>query len=105
MRVRVASCLVLYLSLRCGVARAQTSVHADSRLRTARQRLRRRRRTDALDRWWLGGYYRHHWIPGYITDPFFASAPAISNDGFGLVATYRTLGALNVELGVGYMPY
>ena len=60
---------------------------------------------DVLDRWWIGGYYRHLWVPGYITDPFFASAPAISNNGFGLVATYRTLGSLNIEMGVGYMPY
>jgi outer membrane protein OmpA-like peptidoglycan-associated protein len=60
---------------------------------------------DTLDRWWIGGYYRHLWVPGYITDPFFSSAPAISNDGFGLVATYRTLGSLNIEMGVGYMPY
>src|SRR5262249_49180342 len=59
----------------------------------------------ALDHWWLGGYYRHQWVPGFITDPFFARAPSISNNGFGVVATYRTAGSLNVEMGFGYMPY
>lgn len=59
----------------------------------------------ALDRWWLGGYFRHLWIPPYMTDPFFRRAPAVSNNGFGLTATYRTGGGLNVVMGVGYMPY
>jgi len=58
-----------------------------------------------LDRWWLGGYFRHLWIPGYMTDPFFARAPSVSNNGFGVTATYRTGGGLNVVMGVGYMPY
>jgi outer membrane protein OmpA-like peptidoglycan-associated protein len=58
-----------------------------------------------LDRWWLGGYFRHLWIPGYMTDPFFATAPSVSNNGFGATATYRTGGGLNVVMGVGYMPY
>jgi outer membrane protein OmpA-like peptidoglycan-associated protein len=58
-----------------------------------------------LDHWWLGAYFRHLWIPPYMTDPFFARAPAVSNNGFGLTATYRTGGGLNVEMGLGYMPY
>jgi outer membrane protein OmpA-like peptidoglycan-associated protein len=58
-----------------------------------------------LDRWWLGGYFRHLWIPGYMTDPFFARAPSVSNNGFGVNAIYRTGGGLNVVMGVGYMPY
>ena len=32
----------------------------------------------ALDHWWLGGYYRHLWVPGYMTDPFFSRAPSIA---------------------------
>jgi outer membrane protein OmpA-like peptidoglycan-associated protein len=58
-----------------------------------------------LDRWWLGAYFRHLWIPGYMTDPWFRLAPSISNNGFGATATYRTSGGLNVVMGVGYMPY
>lgn len=58
-----------------------------------------------LDRWWLGGYFRHLWIPGYMTDPFFARAPSVSNNGFGLTAAYRTGSGLNVVMGLGYMPY
>ena len=27
-----------------------------------------------LDRWWLGAYFRHLWIPGYMTDPCSSSA-------------------------------
>ncbi|MGD8861129.1 MAG: OmpA family protein [Myxococcales bacterium] len=59
----------------------------------------------ALDHWWLGGYFRHLWVPSYITEPFFDRAPSVTNNGFGLVATYRTEGSLNIEMGVGYMPY
>lgn len=59
----------------------------------------------ALRHWWLGAYFRHLEVPGYMTDPFFDRAPAVSNNGFGLVATYRTGGGLNVVMGVGYMPY
>ncbi len=59
----------------------------------------------ALDHWWFGGYYRHQWIPSYMTSAFFARAPSISNDGFGFTATYRTGNGLNIELGLGHMPY
>jgi outer membrane protein OmpA-like peptidoglycan-associated protein len=59
----------------------------------------------AVDHWWFGGYYRHQWIPSYMTSAFFARAPSVSNNGFGFTATYRTGGGLNVELGFGHMPY
>jgi outer membrane protein OmpA-like peptidoglycan-associated protein len=59
----------------------------------------------ALKHWWFGGYYRHLWIPTYFTKAFLARAPSVTNDGFGAVATYRSGGGLNVEMGFGYMPY
>lgn len=60
---------------------------------------------NALKHWWFGGYYRHLWVPAFVTEAFLARAPDVSNDGFGAVATYRTGGGLNVEMGFGYMPY
>jgi outer membrane protein OmpA-like peptidoglycan-associated protein len=60
---------------------------------------------NALEHWWLGAYYRHLWMPSYMTDPFFARAPSVTNDGFGLEATYRTGGGFNIVMGIGYMPY
>jgi outer membrane protein OmpA-like peptidoglycan-associated protein len=62
-------------------------------------------RDSEADRWWLGAYFRHLWIPPYMTDPFFSRAPSVSNNGFGLTATYRTGSGLNLVMGVGYMPY
>jgi outer membrane protein OmpA-like peptidoglycan-associated protein len=59
----------------------------------------------ALDHWWLGAAYRHVWVPPYVTDAFFARAPSISNDGFGLLATYRNGSGFNLEMGAGYLPY
>jgi outer membrane protein OmpA-like peptidoglycan-associated protein len=59
----------------------------------------------ALDHWWLGAYFRHLWIPSYMTEPFFDRAPSVTENGGGLVATYRTGGGLNVEMGLGFMPY
>ena len=59
----------------------------------------------ALDHWWLGAYFRHLWIPSYMTEPFFDRAPSVTENGGGLVATYRTGGGLNVEMGIGFMPY
>ncbi len=56
-------------------------------------------------KWWLGGYWRHLWIPPYMTEPFFDRAPSVVNNGFGLAATYRTDDSLNVQFGVGFMPY
>ena len=58
-----------------------------------------------LDRWWIGPYWRHQWVPGYVTNLFLKRAPSISNDGFGLTAQYRSDGALNLVVGIGYLPY
>jgi outer membrane protein OmpA-like peptidoglycan-associated protein len=59
----------------------------------------------AMRHWWLGAYFRHLEVPPYMTEPFFDRAPSVSNNGFGLVATYRTGGGLNFLMGIGYMPY
>src|SRR5436190_612983 len=94
MRVRFASCLVVVcLSLLPRALQAQESKSPSASVEGGTS-VAPAEKDDALDRWWLGAYWRHNWVPGYITDPFFATAPAVSNDGFGLVATYRTLGAL-----------
>ena len=58
-----------------------------------------------LQHWWLGAYFRHLEVPGYMLDAFLDKAPAIANNGFGLVGTYRTGGGLNIEFGIGYMPF
>jgi len=58
-----------------------------------------------LSHWWLGGYFRHLEIPAYMTSPFFDRAPAVANNGGGVLATYRTGNGLNVIMGVGYMGY
>ena len=106
MRVRLASCLIAVVCLLAWprALRAQESAAASAPVEGGTS-VAPAPKDDVLDRWWIGGDYRHLWVPGYMTDPFFASAPAISNDGFGLVATYRTLGSLSIEMGVGYMPY
>jgi outer membrane protein OmpA-like peptidoglycan-associated protein len=57
-----------------------------------------------LYHWWLGAYFRHLEIPGYILDAFLDRAPEIANNGFGLVGTYRTGDGFNIQFGVGYMP-
>jgi len=62
-------------------------------------------RKDPLERWWLGGYYRHLWIPKYVTKTFLDRAPSFTNSGFGGLATYHSDGGLNVIFGIGYMPY
>jgi outer membrane protein OmpA-like peptidoglycan-associated protein len=59
---------------------------------------------EPLHHWWLGAYFRHLEVPGFILDAFLEKAPEISNNGFGLVGTYRTGEGLNIEIGVGYMP-
>jgi len=59
---------------------------------------------EPLHHWWLGAYFRHLEIPGYILDAFLDRAPEIANNGFGLVGTYRTGDGFNIEFGVGYMP-
>jgi len=58
-----------------------------------------------LDHWWLGAYFRHLEVPGYMLDAFLDRAPEISNNGFGLVGTYRTGEGLNIQFGFGYMPF
>jgi outer membrane protein OmpA-like peptidoglycan-associated protein len=58
----------------------------------------------ALEHWWLGAYWRHLWVPGYMLDAFLEQAPSIANNGFGLVGTYRTLEGFNIQFGFGYMP-
>ena len=37
----------------------------------------------ALEHWWLGAYFRHLAVPGYMLDAFLDRAPSISNNGFG----------------------
>ncbi len=69
--------------------------------------------TDAFDedadapraQWFLGGYYRHNWIPSYMLKPWLTRAPSITNDGFGLLISHRTAGGFTAQIGVGYMPY
>ncbi len=58
-----------------------------------------------LKHWWLGAYFRHLEVPGYMLDAFLDKAPAVANNGFGLVGTYRTGGGLNIQFGFGYMPF
>jgi outer membrane protein OmpA-like peptidoglycan-associated protein len=58
-----------------------------------------------LDHWWLGAYFRYLQVFPFILDAFLDRAPEISNAGFGLVGTYRTLDGLNIQFGVGYMPF
>lgn len=60
---------------------------------------------EPLSHWWLGAYFRHLEVPGYMLDAFLDRAPEISNNGFGLVGTYRTGDGLNIEFGFGYMPF
>ncbi|HEX7478165.1 MAG TPA: OmpA family protein [Polyangiales bacterium] len=60
---------------------------------------------EAKGQWFLGGYYRHNWIPSYMLAPFLTRAPSITNDGFGLLVSHRSAGGLTAQVGLGYMPY
>ncbi len=57
------------------------------------------------EQWFLGGYYRHNWIPSYMLSPFLTRAPSITNDGFGLLFSHRSAGGFTAQIGFGYMPY
>lgn len=93
---------IVCLALGAATARAQVDVEAEGTTTITGGTPSEDR---ALDHWWLGGYYRHLWIPSYMTKPFFDDAPSVVNDGGGLVATYRSGSGLNVEMGLGIMPY
>jgi len=102
MRSLLGSALVVvYLALAGAGAEAQADAKASGGAGTKAAAQGDR----ALDHWWLGGYYRHLWVPSYVFDPFLKSAPSVANHGAGLVATYRTGGGLNIEMGIGFMPY
>ena len=79
--------------------------HGDAQAPSATEQAPAAAHESALDHWWLGAYYRHLWVPAYMTDPFFSRAPSVSEDGLGLVATYRSGSGFNVVMGAGYMPY
>lgn len=55
--------------------------------------------------WFIGGYYRHNWIPSYMLGAFLSRAPSITNDGVGLAVSHRSAGGFTAQLGIGYMPY
>ena len=97
-----AACAVLVWIASAAGARAQVEANASGSTSIAG---RAGSGASELDRWWIGPYWRHQWVPGYATDLFLKRAPSISNDGFGLSAQYRTDGALNLVVGIGYMPF
>src|SRR4051794_28727168 len=47
--------------------------------------------------WFVGGFYRHTWIPSLILSPFFSRAPSVTNDGFGLTVSHRSSGGFTAE--------
>jgi outer membrane protein OmpA-like peptidoglycan-associated protein len=99
--VRGLRAYLVVISIACAALaapRARADSNASATLDSSAQ-------DSALKHWWFGGYYRHLWVPPFILNAFLARAPGVSNDGFGGVVTYRTGGALNVEMGFGYMPY
>jgi outer membrane protein OmpA-like peptidoglycan-associated protein len=103
-RALTAYCLGIAIVLAAGAApRARADVSASAT--EASVEASAPAQDSALKHWWFGGYYRHLWMPSYFSKAFLARAPSVTNDGFGVVATYRTLGGLNVEMGFGYMPY
>ena len=55
--------------------------------------------------WFIGPYWRHVWFPSYTGDVFLDRAPSISNNGFGLLFTYRDEGGFSLVIGAGYTPY
>lgn len=55
--------------------------------------------------WFIGGYYRHDWIPSYMLGMFLSRAPSITNDGLGLTVSHRSADGFTAQLGLGYMPY
>jgi outer membrane protein OmpA-like peptidoglycan-associated protein len=55
--------------------------------------------------WFLGGYYRHTWVPGAFVSPFFERVPTIRNHGFGITASHHSRTGVTAEFGIGYMPY
>ena len=57
------------------------------------------------DQWFIGGYYRQTWIPGFVLAPFFERAPVISNPGGGVTISHRSRSGVSAELGFGYVPY
>jgi outer membrane protein OmpA-like peptidoglycan-associated protein len=61
--------------------------------------------SEDTSQWFLGGYYRHVWVPSLILSPLFERAPGISNNGFGITASHSSRGGVTAEIGVGYMPY
>jgi outer membrane protein OmpA-like peptidoglycan-associated protein len=62
---------------------------------------------DAADdaQWFVGGYYRHTWVPGAFLAPFFGRVPIIRNHGFGITAAHHSRTGVTAEFGIGYMPY
>ena len=105
MRALIASLLASICLLAAGTACAQTAAAGQVEGSVTAGAASPAAEESALAHWWLGGYYRHLWIPGYVTDLFLSRAPAVSNDGFGAVATYRSSSGFNVEMGFGYAPY
>lgn len=59
----------------------------------------------AAQRWFVGAYYRHAWVPQLMLKPFFERAAGINNHGFGIVASHVADDGFTAELGAGYMPY
>lgn len=55
--------------------------------------------------WFFGGYFRHIWLPTYMTQVWFDRAPSISNNGFGLLLTHRSESGFSLVIGGGYTPY
>ena len=57
------------------------------------------------DRWFVGAYYRHTWVPKFVLEPFFERAAGILNEGFGLSARLARRSGATPQFGIGFNPY